>query len=90
MEQIPYFIDHVENMDYGKIRRRAVWAIVSPAATDEQLCNIFCRLDKPHYDSFTIWFYRHQMDLEQGLPYTVALLERKKKGELVTLERCKT
>ncbi|WP_195985369.1 hypothetical protein [Clostridium sp. D33t1_170424_F3] len=68
-----------ERKDYAKCKRRVYRVFADPAETDvsdRELMEAFNALDNRKCDEVTVWFYRSQEEVQQGLAYTVAMIER--------------
>lgn len=84
-EKISYQVETEEDVSYADVKRMTFRVIIDPAATDDELLQVFKEIDKNKYDNVTIWFYKDKSELDD--PYTVAMLERAEKGGEVTITK---
>ncbi len=75
--------------EYNQTRRkRLYYYVVAPVDTDDNaLLQIFQDLDVGDRDEVTAWFYRFPDEIKDCLPYSVAMLSRKGKGQPITITR---
>lgn len=71
-----------DEFDFVDIKRMYYRVIIHAEDTDENLIRIFKGLDKAKYEVVKVWFYNSIDEIRQNLPYTVAMLERKKKSPI--------
>jgi len=84
--RIDYEVIHMK--EYKAKRKRLYYYVVVPEGTDDDtLLQIFNELDVGSRDEVTVWFYKSEEEVRRCLPYSVAMLTRKGKGEPVTLTK---
>ncbi|TCX51937.1 MULTISPECIES: hypothetical protein [unclassified Dehalobacter] len=84
--RMEYEVIHMK--EYKAKRKRLYYYVVVPEDTvDDTLLQIFNELDIGSQDEVTIWFYKSDDEVRHCLPYSVAMLARKGKGEPVTVTR---
>lgn len=85
VETIQYEVITEQDISFLNVKRMTFRVVVEPTATDEQLLQVFSKIDPKDYDDVTMWFYKDR--LEATGAYTVAMLERTSKGAKVTVKR---
>lgn len=65
-----------ERKDYAKCKRKVFRVHAEPDTDDRELMEAFKALDDHKCDEVTVWFYRSAEEAQQGLAYTVAMIER--------------
>ena len=84
--QLEYTI--VNTKEYKTSLKRLYYYVVVPENADnEYLLQVFKDLDIGNRDEVTVWFYRDDKEVRRCLPYSVAMLARKGKGEPVSITR---
>lgn len=64
-----------ERKDYAR-RKRRVFRVAAAGVERERLFECYKALDDRKCDEVTVWFYDTPEEIERGLPYTVAMIER--------------
>lgn len=78
---IKYEVETKEDVSYADVKRMTYRVVIDPTVTDEQLVEVFKKIDEDKYDNVTVWFYKDKSEVNDV--YTVAMLEREKKnGEI--------
>jgi len=76
VEMIDYEVVNKEDVSFSTTKRINYRIVVSEEATDDQLKLILSELDTKKYDEVTIWFFKDKSEIENYMPYTVAMLEK--------------